>query len=53
MEVFGQVFEVDPLRCVCGGTMRVVGFIFDPEVIRRILQHHPRPEARAHTSPGW
>jgi hypothetical protein len=39
------VFEVDPLRCAaCGGTMRVIAFILDPVVIRKILQHRPRPE---------
>jgi hypothetical protein len=45
------VFEVDPLRCGCGGTMRVVAFILDPAVIRKILQHRPRAEARAHGPP--
>ncbi len=50
--LIARVFEVDPLRCVCGGTMRVVSFILDPVVIRKILQHRPRPEARAHAPPG-
>ena len=50
--LIAKVFEVDPLRCVCGGTMRVVSFILDPVVIRKILQHRPRPEARAHAPPG-
>ncbi len=50
--LIARVFEVDPLRCVCGGTMRVVGFILDPAVIRKILEHRPRPEARAHAPPG-
>jgi hypothetical protein len=46
------VFDVDPLRCPCGGTMRVIAFILDPKVIRKILQHRARPEARAHAPPG-
>jgi len=46
------VFEVDPLRCSCGGTMRVIALILDPAVIRKILQHRARPEARAHAPPG-
>jgi len=46
-----KVFEVDPLRCVCGGTMRVISFILDPAVIRKILQHRPRTEPRAHAPP--
>ena len=50
--LIAKVFEVDPLRCACGGTMRIVSFILDPVVIRRILQHRPRPEARAHAPPG-
>ncbi len=50
--LIARVFEVDPLRCVCGGTMRVVGFILDPAVIRKILEPRPRPEARAHAPPG-
>ncbi len=50
--LIARVFEVDPLRCRCGATMRVVAFILDPVVIRKILHHRPRPEARAHAPPG-
>ncbi len=45
--LIAKVFEVDPLHCACGGTMRVVAFILDSEVIRKILQHRPRTEPRA------
>jgi hypothetical protein len=48
-KLIARVFEVDPLRC--RGTMRVVAFILDPAVIRKILQHRPRPEPRAHSPP--
>jgi hypothetical protein len=48
--LIAKAFEVDPLRCPCGGTMRVVAVILDPKVIRKILL--PRPEARAHAPPG-
>jgi hypothetical protein len=51
-KLIAKVFEVDPLRCRCGGTMRVVAFILDPTVIRKILQHRPRLEARAHAPPA-
>ena len=35
-----RVYEVDPLvRPRCGGEMRVVGFITQPAVIKRILDH--------------
>jgi len=34
------VFEVDPLKCPkCGGTMKIVSFIKEDEVIRKILKH--------------
>ena len=34
------VYEVDPLVCPrCGGEMRVIGFITEPAVIKRILDH--------------
>ncbi len=33
--LIARVFEVDPLRCRCGGTMRVVAFILDPTGLRR------------------
>ena len=49
--LIAKVFEVDPLRCTCGGTMRVIAFILDPVVIQKILQHRPRPEERAHAPP--
>lgn len=33
-------YEVDPLVCPrCGGAMRVVGFITQPALIKRILDH--------------
>jgi hypothetical protein len=35
-----RVYEVDPLMCPrCGGEMRLVGFITEPAVIKRILDH--------------
>jgi hypothetical protein len=35
-----RVFDVDPLVCEhCGGKFRVVAFITEPRVIRRILEH--------------
>jgi hypothetical protein len=49
--LIAKVFEVDPLGCPCGATMRVVAFILDPAVIRKILQHRLRPEPRAHAPP--
>jgi hypothetical protein len=34
-----RVYEVDPLLCRCGERMRVVGFITQAPVIRKILDH--------------
>ncbi|HEX9723685.1 MAG TPA: hypothetical protein VGC53_05320 [Vicinamibacteria bacterium] len=34
-----RVFELDPLLCPCGGALRVVAFIIEPRVIRKILEH--------------
>jgi hypothetical protein len=35
-----KVYEVDPLLCPeCGGTMKIIAFIEDPDVIFRILKH--------------
>ena len=50
--LIARVFEVDPLRCPCGGTMRVIAFLLNPAVIRKILQHRPRIETRAHAPPA-
>ena len=48
-----RVYEVDPLVCPrCGAEMRVIAFITEPRVIRRILDHlrqrerGPRPPPR-------
>jgi hypothetical protein len=34
------VYEVDPLKCPkCGGTMKIISFIEDSEIIEKILRH--------------
>jgi len=39
-QLLRRVYEVDPLICSqCGGALRIVGFITQPRVIRRILDH--------------
>jgi hypothetical protein len=54
-----KVYEVDPLECPrCGAGMKVISFINDPVVIRKILEHlglwlaNARPVPRAHSPPG-
>jgi len=51
-----KVYEGDPLECPkCGARMRVISFINDPAVIRRILEHlglwlaNARPVPWAHS----
>ena len=53
-----KVYEVDPLECPkCSGPMRVISFITDPLVVRRILEHlglwlaNARPIPRAQSPP--
>jgi hypothetical protein len=48
-----KIYEVDPLTCPrCQGQMRVISFIEDPQVIKKILKHlgvwevKPRPPPR-------
>jgi hypothetical protein len=54
-EMIRRVYEVDPLVCpACGGEMRVVAFITDRAVIKRILDHlaHRARATRAPPSPA-
>jgi hypothetical protein len=53
------VYEVDPLKCPkCGGTMTIVSFIEEDDVIRKILEHcklwkepAPRPPPQIEAAP--
>jgi hypothetical protein len=38
-ELLARVFKVDVLKCKCGGTMKPMGQIKDPNSIRRYLKH--------------
>ncbi len=47
-----KVYEADPLTCPkCQGEMRIISFIDQPEVIKKILQHLGLCE-EAHAPPG-
>jgi len=37
--LLGRIYEVDPLRCLCGGELKIVSVITDPVVVDRILLH--------------
>ena len=39
-ELLQRIFEVDPLRCPrCGGTMKILAFVLDHDVVHAILKH--------------
>ena len=38
-ELLKRIYEVDPLRCPCGGTLKRIALITDSEVIKKILLH--------------
>jgi hypothetical protein len=38
-QLIKRVHQTDPLRCDCGGTYRVIAFITEQKVIRKILAH--------------
>jgi hypothetical protein len=40
-----HIYEVDPLRCPCGAEMRIVAFLTEPRVVRKILDHLDRAGA--------
>ena len=35
-ELLKRIYEVDPLRCPCGGTLKRIALITDPKVIKKI-----------------
>ena len=39
IKLIRRVHQTDPLRCDCGGTYRVIAFITEHKVIRKILAH--------------
>ena len=53
-ELIYRIYEVDPLTCRrCGEKMKIIAFITEPAVIRRILDHlerNARPRAPPDTS---
>jgi hypothetical protein len=47
-----RVYEVDPLVCPrCGAEMRVIGFITETKVIKRILDHIPKRDRVSRSPP--
>jgi Putative transposase/Transposase zinc-binding domain len=46
-----RVYLSDPLNCECGGTLRVVAFIIEQKVIRKILDHLADSKTRSRAPP--
>jgi hypothetical protein len=47
-----RVYEVDPLVCPrCGAEMRIIGFITEPKVITRILDHIRKRDTASRAPP--
>ena len=53
-ELIYRIYEVDPLTCRrCGEQMKIIAFISEPSVIRRILDHlEPKARPRAPPEPS-
>ncbi len=41
-ELIRRIYEADPLLCTCGAQMRVLSFITEPPVVKKILGHLER-----------
>jgi hypothetical protein len=51
-ELIYRIYDVDPLTCdQCGGEMKILAFITDPTVIRKILQHRAKTSAEPRAPP--
>jgi hypothetical protein len=47
-----KIYEVDPLTCAkCGGRMKTLSFIEDPEIVKKILKHLGLWEVKARPPP--
>jgi hypothetical protein len=47
-----KIYHVDPLLCPkCQGTMKIISFIEEPDIIRGILKHLDLWEIRNHDPP--
>jgi len=38
-QLIRRIYEADPLLCTCGAQMRILSFITEPPVVRKILEH--------------
>jgi hypothetical protein len=50
-QLIKRVYQAEPLRCDCGGTLRVIAFITEHKVIRKILEHLEKRKADSRAPP--
>jgi len=46
-QLIKRVYQAEPLKCDCGGSYRVIAFITEHKVIRKILEHLEKRASRA------
>ena len=51
-QLIKRVYLVDPLKCECGGTLRVIGFITEHKVIRKIIDHLDKRNGHSRAPPN-
>ena len=52
-QLIRRIYEVDPLTCTeCGGEMRIIAFLLEPAVVRKILDHLAKRPGRSRGPPG-
>ena len=51
-QLIKRVYLVDPLKCECGGTLRVIGFITEHKVIRTIIDHLDKRNGHSRAPPN-
>ena len=51
-DLIRRVYEVDPLLCErCGGQLRVIGFITEPRIIGKVLEHLEKRDRHSRAPP--
>jgi len=52
-QLIRRIYELDPLTCTeCGGELRIIAFLLDPTVVRKILDHLATRPGRSRGPPG-
>ena len=51
-QLIKRVYQVDPLICDCGGTLRVISFITQHKGIRKILDHMDKRNGDSRAPPN-